>query len=371
MKKRLGEILLDKGAIAVEELHTGLETCHRTGGRLGTHLLKFGFVDEYALLEALSEQLGTPLVPSSVLRRSPVELRRLLPIHVGRRLQAVVFRRLRDRLCVAMTNPQDPAAIEEIASYTGLEIVTHVATETGVLAVLDDLDEGVVEAAREVKHRGASVTGDDWDRLWTPPQPRPIDLLRARGRASVVNKPLSATFPGLVPVPESGDSAAVEPLGDEAFRSLLHGAVLRDDIGELLLRRAIAVLARCSLFAVHSGRVVGWMARGASVVVEDVQSFSVSLDLPSVFSDLSGADSYCGPMPTGPINDELARILGERPPRQLIVIPVRVKQRAVAFLVGDDPGKDLPESARAELVPAAQKAGVAFEVLIMRKKILA
>ena len=370
MKKRLGEILLDKGAIAVSELHTGLEACHHTGGRLGTQLLKFGFVDEHALLEALSEQLGTPSVPSSVLRRSSLELRRLVPVHVGRRLQAVVFKRLNGRLSVAMTNPRDPAAIEEIVSYTGLEITPHVATETGVLAALADLEDDVVEFLREVEHSGASGTGNDWDRLWAPPPLRPIDLLRARGRASVAKKLLSATFPGLVPVPDSGTSAA-EPLGDKAFRSLLHGAVQRDDIGELLLRRVIAVLTRCSLFAVHSGRVVGWMTRGAGVVVEDVQSFSVSLDLPSIFSDLTGADSYGGPMPTGPINDELVRILGDPPPKQLVVIPVRVKQRSVAFLIGDNPGKDLPELVREEFVPAAQKAGVAFEVLIMKKKILA
>jgi len=55
--KRLGEILLERGAIAIAELHTGLEACHYSGGRLGTQLLKFGFVDEHALLEALSEQL--------------------------------------------------------------------------------------------------------------------------------------------------------------------------------------------------------------------------------------------------------------------------------------------------------------------------
>jgi len=371
MTKRLGEILLEKGAIAISELHTGLETCHHTGGRLGTQLLKFGFVDEHALLEALSEQLGTPSVPSSVLRRSPMELRRLVPVHVGQRLQAVVFKRQNGRLSVAMTNPRDPAAIEEIVSYTGLEITPHVATETAVQAALADLEDDVIEFAREVEHSGDTKIGNDWDRLWAPPPLRPIDLLRTRGRASVKKTPLSATFPDLVPVPDSGASAAAVPLGDKAFRSLLHGAVRRDDIGELLLRRAIAILARCSLFAVHSGRVVGWMARGAGVVVEDVQSFSVSLDLPSIFSDLTGADSYCGPMPTGPINDELVRSLGESPPKQLVVIPVRVKQRSVAFLIGDNPGKDLPESARGELVPAAQKAGVAFEVLIMRKKILA
>ena len=70
--RRLGELLLEKGAIAIAELHTALEACHRTGGRLGTQLLRFGFVDERALLEALSEQHGVPSVPESVLLKASV-----------------------------------------------------------------------------------------------------------------------------------------------------------------------------------------------------------------------------------------------------------------------------------------------------------
>jgi hypothetical protein len=73
--RRLGEILIEHGAIAVAELHTGLEACHHSGGRLGTQLLKFGFVDEHALLEALSEQLEVPWVSSSILCMSLVASR--------------------------------------------------------------------------------------------------------------------------------------------------------------------------------------------------------------------------------------------------------------------------------------------------------
>ena len=50
--KRLGELLLERGAIDVNELHTGLEASSRLGGRLGTQLLRFGFVSEKDLLRA-------------------------------------------------------------------------------------------------------------------------------------------------------------------------------------------------------------------------------------------------------------------------------------------------------------------------------
>ena len=60
--QRLGEILIEEGVLSLTELHTALETCHRTGGRLGTQLLEFGYVEERMLLDALSRQLGVPSV---------------------------------------------------------------------------------------------------------------------------------------------------------------------------------------------------------------------------------------------------------------------------------------------------------------------
>jgi len=165
--------------------------------------------------------------------------------------------------------------------------------------------------------------------------------------------------------------AAVEGLDDESYRAMLHAAGHRDEVGDLLLRRATSVLDRCCLFSVHSGRVVGWLARGTGVVVDDVQSFAVSLEMPSIFSELAGADTFCGEVPGGPVNDVLMRMLGDPAPRQLAIFPVRIKKRVVAFLVGDVPESELPEGVQNHLLPAVQKAGIAFEILIMKKKILA
>jgi hypothetical protein len=372
--KRLGEILLERGAIAVSELHTGLEACHHGGGRLGTQLLKFGFVDEQALLSALQAQLGVPSVGGSALRRAPEELRRMLPLHVARRLQAVVFRKGDRGLGVAMTNPKNPAALDEIVSFVGLEIEPHVATEAGILAALSEIGEGADDDEGGIENPRDEPTGDGgdaWARLWAPRTLSASDLLRARRRSEPESTPLAATFPGLTPVPDVSSVAVAEGLDDESYRALLHAAGHRDEVGELLLRRATSILDRCCLFAVHTGRVVGWMARGTGVVVDDVQSFAVSLELPSVFSELVGADSFCGEVSAGPVNDVLMRMLGDPAPRQLAIFPVRIKKRVVAFLVGDVPESELPEGVQNHLLPAVRKAGIAFEILIMKKKILA
>jgi hypothetical protein len=368
--KRLGEILLERGAIAVAELHTGLEACHYSGGRLGTQLLKFGFVDEHALLEALSEQLGVPWVSSSVLRRAPDSLKRLIPLQVARRVQVVVFEQKEGNTGVAMTTPRNPAAIEEVVSYLGLDIKPHVATEVGILAALAEIkakDEAVSAPASQSSGGGAS---DEWQQLWTPPKLRSSELLRIPQRGPDVSALMASTFPGLSPVPGSGRSVARGPLDDELYRQLLGEVAQRDEVGDLLLRRAASILDRCCLLAVHSGKVVGWLAKGAGVVLDDVQSFSARQDVPSVIRHAVGHEGYWGPIPAGGINDSIKRILGDPAPDRIAIVPVQVKNRVVAYLVGDAPASAVGESERQQLVKAVQRAGIAFEILIMKKKIV-
>lgn len=370
--KRLGEILLDRGAIAISELHTGLEACHYSGGRLGTQLLKFGFVDEYALLDALSEQLGVPPVTTSILRRAPDSLRRMIPLHVARRVQVVVFEKKEGKLGVAMTMPRSPRAIEEIVSYIGLDIVPHVATEVGILTALAEVkeeDPATVEAKNpETGFVGAT---DEWDRLWTPAKLRSIDLLRSGPGKRGNEAQMASTFPGLAPVPESGRPGLGGPLEDDTYCQFLREVQSRDEVGDLLLRRSTAILDRCFLLAVHSGKIVGWLVKGPGVVVDDVQSFAFEQDMPSVLTEVDGMDGYWGKAPSGEINDAMKKILGDPEPIEIVALPVLVKNRVVAYLVGDVTAKTDPGSDRQKLIDAVQKAGLAFEILIMKKKILA
>ena len=369
--KRLGEILLERGAIAIAELHTGLEACHHSGGRLGTQLLKFGFVDEHALLEALSEQLEVPPISAAILRRAPDELRHLVPLHVARRLQVVVFERKNGNLGVAMTTPRSPATLEEVISYVGLDIKPHVATEIGILTALAEVREEVEQPSAESNTHGFIDEADEWQYMWTPSALGSTDFLRSRKQPELEDLPMAATFPELAPVPVGGRDATPEHLDDETFATLLREAKHRDEVGDLLLRRATAILGRCCLLAVHSGRVVGWLARGEGVVVDDIQSFMAPLDVPSVLSELDVSGSFCGRVPPGPVNDQMMQALGDPTPSEVVIFPIPVKNRIVAYLVGDNPGSEVLPDEREQLMSATQKAGIGFEILIMRKKILA
>ena len=367
--RRLGELLLEKGAIALSELHTALEACHRTGGRLGTHLLRFGFVDERALLEALSEQFGVPFVPESVLLRTAPAVLRCLPAEVELRLQAVPFDRLHNRLQVAMTNPRDPAALEELAAQTDRTLEPYVATETAVLKVLAELGE---DFSMPAPGQAAAPRADDtwWEELWKPPRVGPGHLLRRQKppRRGGGGRAFLATFPGLTPV--AGVNLAEQPdlLDEETFVAELKEVRHRDQVGDLLVRFASRYLDRVCLFAIHRGRAVGWLGRGPGVVVDDVQSAEVGLDSHFRLREVAErGQAWVGPLPAG--DEALTRLFSDPPAVEVVVVPVRVKDRTVAILVGDNPGEPTQTVSLPELQIVANRAGVAFEILILRTKI--
>ncbi len=373
--KRLGELLLERGAIAVGELHTALEACQRKGGRLGTHLLRFGFVEERALLEALSTQHGIPFAPESLLLKVDPEVLRAMPVDMSRRLQAVPFQRMRGCLQVAMANPLDPAALEEISGCTDLKVEVFVATETAVLRALDErIEEEPYEL--ESKPGPTAIAGlpveDQWEQMWIPPRVAHEQLLQCSWQQPQELAPgtLFATFPGLTPLADMGQRQGDLELDEESFRLRLLEARQRHDIGEALLGVVTRLLSRVCLFAVHRDRVVGWMGRGHGVVVDDLQSLTIPLIASSVLRDLKhSGQHYLGSLPPDEASRLLSRALGEPPPTQVVLAPIRVKEHTLAFLLGDNPGElaDIPIK---DLLKTTEKAGVAFEMLIMRNKIL-
>lgn len=365
--KRLGEILIERGVLALSELHTGLEACRRSGGRLGTQLLRFGFVDEADLLRALAEQYGVRAVASAGLRKAPIEVLSLVPPALARRLRAVAFERLPHHLKVAMVNPRDSLAVEEIAELTRLEVVPFVATEAAVLEAIARLGSDRAEPA--VEAAPAEAPGD-WEALWQPPRARPQQLLAPRRPRAEPASPVhreTATFPGLASVHGPAAIEADHPIEEATLRARLAGAAHRDEIASLALRYAAGFFSRACLFAVHRGAVIGWTGRG--VVVDDLQSFTAPLEGETLFSEFrSGAGYHLGPIPDDEPNQGLLRVLGDPKPVSALLLPIRVRERAVAYLLADNP--DEPVVVPVEQIASALAAvGLAIEVLILRKKI--
>jgi hypothetical protein len=138
-RKRIGEILMERGAITPEQLEAGLKAQRQTQQRLGATLVSQGFITEPMLVQALSEALGIPVVDLRavnpdwaavhLVRARFCEQHELFPYA----LESVGGRR---RLVVAMTDPLNKSAVEEVEFTTGLKVSPRVAALSGVRAAI-------------------------------------------------------------------------------------------------------------------------------------------------------------------------------------------------------------------------------------------
>jgi hypothetical protein len=126
---RLGAWLLSKGKITDEQLQRALQHQSFFGGRLGSSLIKLGYIDEDVLGAYLSDVAGTPYAPPSMLERIAPETLAVVPGRLAAQYRVVPLSVEGRRLRLAMRDPKDLIALDEIAFLTGLTIEPYVATE--------------------------------------------------------------------------------------------------------------------------------------------------------------------------------------------------------------------------------------------------
>ena len=134
-RRRLGDVLVDAGILTDAELLIALETQRSVIGarrRLGHVLVDLGLTTERQIAEAVSEQLHLETVDLTKVAVSPDTIR-LLPRAVAQRLGLIVLSRDGNRLTVAVSDPTDVVALDDVRLHTGAtELVVLVATETQV-----------------------------------------------------------------------------------------------------------------------------------------------------------------------------------------------------------------------------------------------
>jgi len=132
---KLGEILLAQGLISEDMLAQALEEQQKDGKRIGSTLMKLGFVKEEELLKALSKHFG---IESVDLREHELDesLLKLIPSEIAGKYLVVPVNRFGHTITLAMINPGDVAAIEDIQFATGFEVVPVVASEDAILEIV-------------------------------------------------------------------------------------------------------------------------------------------------------------------------------------------------------------------------------------------
>jgi len=155
-RKRLGDLLVESGVITAEQLDYALKTKMRNE-KLGDFLIKENFLTEQQLIEVLEFQLGIPHISLNQFSISP-ELLQLIPAELAKRTNIMPIRKEKNKLFIAMEDPMDYFAIEEVRMTTGCQIETSIAAKDDLYRTITkyyDLQESMDAALLDI---GATVT---------------------------------------------------------------------------------------------------------------------------------------------------------------------------------------------------------------------
>jgi type IV pilus assembly protein PilB len=136
MKDRIGEMLLRAGIIDEEKLEKAFDQQRSQGGKVAGALIKLDFLTEDDLVEFLSRQLGLPTVSLDEIDVDPDAVK-LIPAAIAQKYMAIPYSQVNSSLHVAMADPTDLNAIDDIKFMTDLAVEVSIATESQIRRSLD------------------------------------------------------------------------------------------------------------------------------------------------------------------------------------------------------------------------------------------
>ncbi|MBC8428762.1 MAG: Flp pilus assembly complex ATPase component TadA [FCB group bacterium] len=170
MAEKLGELLLKSGLVTSEQLEQALEIQKTDGGKLGFHLVQLEAITEQELNDYLTRQLKISSADLDEIKVEP-EVLELIPSDIARRYEVIPVELDGKTLIVAMTDPQNLFAIDDLRFSLGMEVEAHICASSMVKRTLSRLyseSEAIVpvdaEAARVGSTKDTSIVDvDDGD----------------------------------------------------------------------------------------------------------------------------------------------------------------------------------------------------------------
>jgi len=160
MSQRLGDLLVKEKVITNEQLDQAVKLQKETGSRLGAALVKLGFISDEDVTNFLSRQYGVPAINLSFFEIDPAVVK-LIPRETAKRYQILPLSRVGASLTIAMVDPTNVFAMDDIKFMTGFNIEPVVASES---AIMEGIEKAYnVSAEDDLEKVMASVNEMDAD----------------------------------------------------------------------------------------------------------------------------------------------------------------------------------------------------------------
>src|SRR3954465_15907291 len=136
MSQRLGDLLVREKILTGDQLDQALKKQRETGGRLGSVLVKMGVLSDEDVTNFLSRQYGVPAINLSYFEID-ASVVKLIPFETAKRYQILPLSRVGASLTIAMVDPTNVFAMDDIKFMTGFNIEPVVASESSIMDRID------------------------------------------------------------------------------------------------------------------------------------------------------------------------------------------------------------------------------------------
>jgi hypothetical protein len=314
---KLGEALIKDALITRQQLDQALMRQVQFGGRIGTNIVELRFIEEDELLKFLSRYFRLPAIPIEDLTSIPEEVINSVSRELVDKYKILPFRKDRNRLHAGLLNPKDIKEINDLCFVTGFDIIPYVITELRMVYAL----EKYYGIKRDIRYISLKDRFDPETKI----EESSIDKIKV---------------------------SFTEVKGTE-------------DIAGILINEAYKIAKRVALFTVKGGKIIGWKSRGL-----DVETFDVPAKDSPVFSEvLRSKSNYRGPIMNIKGNVPLIEVLTGTP-QDALVLPIIIREKTIALLYIDNGNKAVLNANVGFLSMLASMAAIAFEILILKKRIL-
>src|SRR6267143_3652738 len=136
VNRRLGDLLVADGLLGPEQLQKALAEQKGSPEKLGSILIRLGFINEEQLIGFLSRQYGVPSITLSQLEVD-LEVLKLVPAAIAKKYEVLPVRRMGNSLALAMADPTNVFALDDISFMTNLQVLPLVASQTAIKKAID------------------------------------------------------------------------------------------------------------------------------------------------------------------------------------------------------------------------------------------
>ena len=157
MAAKLGQLLIASGVITEEQLKQALNVQRKEGGRLGTNLVKLGFLTEEKLVAFLSKQYGVPAINLSEYKIEQSVLK-LIPADMAKKYLIMPVARVGATLTIAMADPSNVFAIDDVKFMTGYNVEVVVSSESAIIGGITNYYLGKGESMLATATTSASTS---------------------------------------------------------------------------------------------------------------------------------------------------------------------------------------------------------------------